>query len=100
MVGCSIRRVLATSLCTAALAQPLVATELAAQVPTPESHFGFRMGSDGQLAAAADIERYFEIVASRSDRVKVIDIGTTTDGHRTFAALVSAPENIQNLNQI
>ena len=100
MVGRSIRRVLATSLCTAALAQPLVATRLAAQVPTPESHFGFRMGSDGQLAAAADIERYFETVASRSDRVKVVDIGPTTDGHRTIAAIVSAPENIQNLNQI
>jgi hypothetical protein len=82
------------------VAQLLGATRLGAQVPTPESHFGFRMGSDGQLAAADDIERYFETVAARSDRVKVIDIGPTTDGHRTLAAIVSAPENIQNLNQI
>ena len=80
------------------LAQSLVSPpRLAAQVPTPESHFGFRMGSDRQLAAAADIDAYFELVAARSDRVVVVDIGRTTDGHRTIAAIISAPENIQNL---
>ena len=39
-------------------------------------------------------------VAARSDRVRIIDIGPTTDGHRTLAAIISAPENIRNLNQI
>jgi len=70
------------------------------QVPTPESHFGFRMGADGRLAPAANIEKYFELVAERSDRVKIADLGPTTDGHRTIAAIVSAPENIRNLEQI
>ena len=83
-----------------ALVQALAASRLAAQVPTPESHFGFRMGSDRQLAAAADIEAYFELVAARSNRVAVVDIGRTTEGHRTIAAIISAPENIQNLAQI
>ncbi len=72
----------------------------AAQVPTPESHFGFRMGSDGQLASAESIEQYFEVVAARSDRVEIVDIGRTTEGHRTIAAIVSAPENIRKLDQI
>src|SRR6185295_13258333 len=94
------RRAFVTALCAAVVAQLLVATRLGAQVPTPASHFGFRIGADGQLAAADDIERYFETIAARSDRVRVIDIGPTTDGHRTLAAIVSAPENIQNLNQI
>ena len=31
----------------------------------------------------------------QSDRVEIVDIGPTTDGHRTIAAIVSAPENIQ-----
>ena len=70
------------------------------QVQTPESHFGFRMGADGRLAPAADIEKYFELVAERSDRVKILDLGPTTEGHRTIAAIVSAPENIRNLDQI
>ena len=87
-------------LCVALLALPIGARQAAAQVPTPESHFGFRMGDDGRLAPAEEIEKYFELVATRSDRVKIVDIGPTTEGYRTIAAIVSAPENIRNLEQI
>ncbi len=73
---------------------------LAAQAPAPEAHFGFRMGSDGRLASAESIERYFEVVAAQTDRVKIVDIGPTTEGRRTMAAIISAPENIKNLEQI
>jgi hypothetical protein len=69
-------------------------------LPTPEAHFGFPMGADRRLAAAGDIERYFETAAARSDRVELVDIGATTDGHRTIAAIISAPQNIRNLEQI
>ena len=58
------------------------------------------MGADRQLAAAADIEAYFELVAARSNRVAVVDIGRDHQGHRTIAAIISAPENIRNLAQI
>ena len=84
----------------ATLALPLAARRLAAEVRTPEAHFGFRMGTDGRLATAEDIEKYFEEVASQSDRVKIVDIGATTEGHRTIAAIVSAPDNIRNLERI
>src|SRR3984893_17952296 len=94
------RRALATAVCAALLAQLFVATKLSAQVPTPESSFGFRMGSDGQLAAADTIEKYFEAAATQSTRVKLIDLGPTAERHRTIAAIVSAPENIRNLDQI
>ncbi len=74
--------------------------DAAAQIPSPESHFGFRMGTDRELATAEQIEQYFERVAARSDRVKVVDIGPTTEGHRTLAAIVTSPDNIRNLDQI
>ncbi len=84
-----------------ALAQSLVSPpRLGAQVPTPESHFGFRIGSDRRLAAADDIDAYFELVAARSNRVVVVDIGRTTDGHRSLEGIISAPENIQRLGEI
>ncbi len=71
-----------------------------AQIPSPEAHFGFVMGADRQLASAEAIERYFDLVAGQSDRVRIVDIGPTTEGRRTIAAIVSAPENIKNLEQI
>ena len=73
---------------------------VSAQPPSPESYFGFRMGTDGRLASAEEIESYFERVAAASDRVRIVDIGPTTEGHRTIAAIVSAPENIKNLQHI
>jgi hypothetical protein len=69
-------------------------------VPSPESHFGFRIGDDRRLAAGEDIDAYFRLVASRSDRVALVDIGTTTDGRSTIAAIVSSPDNIRNLEKI
>jgi hypothetical protein len=77
-----------------------LASPAAAQIPTPDSHFGFRLGTDRRLATAEAIERYFTLVGSQSDRVKLIDLGKSTDGHNTIAAVVSAPENIKNLDQI
>jgi hypothetical protein len=77
-----------------------LASPLAAQAPTPEAHFGFRMGTDRRLAPAEAIEQYFDLVAARTDRVKIVDIGSTTEGHRTVAAIVSSPENIRNLDAI
>jgi hypothetical protein len=73
---------------------------LAAEIPSPQDHFGFRMGTDRQLVSAEGIEEYFELVAAQSDRVRTIDLGKTTEGHRTLAAVVSAPDNIRNLDAI
>jgi|KBSSwiStaDraftv2_1062776.scaffolds.fasta_scaffold12897_2 hypothetical protein len=73
---------------------------LRAEIPSPEEHFGFRMGTDRQLASAEGIEQYFELLATQSDRVRLVDVGLTTEGHRTIAAIVSAPENIRNLESI
>ncbi len=83
-----------------ALASRLVSAQPQAGVPTPDAQFGFRPGTDGRLASADDLEKYFQAVAAASDRVKLIDLGPTTDGHRTPAAIVSSARNIANLEQI
>jgi zinc carboxypeptidase len=77
-----------------------VTLPLRAEIPTPQQHFGFRMGADRQLATADAIEQYFELLAAQSDRVRTVDLGTTTEGHRTIAAIVTSPENIRNLESI
>lgn len=58
------------------------------------------MGADGQLAAWPDILRYFEAVARSSDRVRIVEVGPTTEGRRTIAAIVTAPENMAKLEAI
>lgn len=70
------------------------------QVPSPESQFGFRLGAEGRLADADAIERYFDRVAATSDRVRLVDMGRSTEGHRMPAAIVSSPANLRNLDAI
>jgi hypothetical protein len=84
----------------AVLSVSAATAQVAAPVLSPEAHFGFRMGADRQLAPADAIERYFEQVAAASDRVELVDLGKTTDGNRTVAAIITSPENIRNLARI
>jgi hypothetical protein len=67
---------------------------------SPQEFFGFRMGTDRELAAWPEIRKYFEDVAAASDRVELADAGPTTDGNRLIAAVVSSPENIARLEEI
>ncbi len=78
----------------------LVAATAAAQVPAPETFFGFRMGADRELATWDQIQRYFEVVAARSDRVIVSSLGPTTDGRTLIAGIVSSPDNLAHLADI
>jgi hypothetical protein len=79
----------------------LVAAPLQGQdVQTPEAFFGFRMGTDTELATWPRIREYFELVARVSDRVEIVDAGPTTDGNRLLGAVISAPENIARLDAI
>lgn len=71
-----------------------------ASVPTPDNFFGFRMGTDRELAAWPEMRKYFETIAAASDRVELIDAGPTTDGNRLLAAVISAPENLTRLDAI
>ncbi len=82
------------------MAATFLAFAQAAEIPSPEANFGFRMGADRQLAPLDAVEKYFALIGSQSDRVKITDLGATTEGHRTVAAIISAPENIRNLETI
>ncbi len=83
-----------------ACAVALPARAVRAQVPTPAAHFGFEIGAEGRLVAMDAVERYFERVAASSDRVVLTELGPTTEGRRTVAAIISSPDNIRKLDQI
>ncbi len=72
----------------------------AADVPTPESHLGFRPGADYRLAQWVQVVDYFGKVAAGSDRVQVRELGKTTGGRPYLAAFVSSAANIKNFDKI
>jgi Zinc carboxypeptidase len=76
---------------------PLFLAVASAAVPTPESHFGHKIGVDNELLDWAKVVSYFEALAKSSDRIKFLELGKTVEGRAQIAAVISSPANIQNL---
>src|SRR5580658_8422040 len=71
-----------------------------AAVPTPESHFGHKIGVDNELLDWAKVVSYFEALAKSSDRIKFLELGKTVEGRSQIAAVISSPANIRTSNTI
>ena len=91
------------------LAVVTVLTALTAQLPTaarqaqtqtPEQFFGFRMGTDGELARYPKILEYFQHLSKTTDRMKYQEVGKTTMGNPYVLATISAPENLAKLDRL
>jgi hypothetical protein len=63
------------------------------QITSPEEYFGFRMGTDRKIARWDAIVEYFRLLQSQSDRVEVVDLGPSTDGHPFLQVIITSPEN-------
>jgi len=77
-------------------AAPAMAQEA---VPTPEKVLGHRMGEDRYVPSYDEMMAYWKALAASSERVKLVDIGPSTEGRRQVMAVVSSPENLAKLDQ-
>ena len=74
---------------------------LAAQdIPTPESYFGYEIGSEQRLANWTDLTSYYEQLANTSARVKVDTLGLTTMGQPFVMVTVTSEENQARLAEL
>ncbi len=81
------------------LAAPVATSPLPAQVTTPEAYLGFKPGADFHLMTYEEALGYFETLASETDRMVVLDMGETTAGRRMKYGVISAPENLRQLDR-
>ena len=95
------RRILTVLLAILAIA-PVAGAQGTARpaVPTPKEVLGFSPGDDRKLADWATVVRYFEQLASTSDRIRLATIGQTTLGRPMVVATVSSPSNLARLDRI
>lgn len=68
-------------------------------VTTPTAAYGFGIGDDYQLANYRQMAAYWATLARQSDRMKLVSIGKTTEGRDQLMAIVSTPQNLQNLDK-
>jgi hypothetical protein len=69
-----------------------------AQPPTPESVLGYKPGADFKLATYDDALAYFRKVAAASNRIKLVNVGKTTQGRDWFIAFISDAANLAQLD--
>ena len=69
-------------------------------ITNPEDFFGFRMGTDRKLARWDKIVEYFYQLEKESDRLKVFDMGPSSEGHPFLILLITSPENLSRLDQL
>jgi hypothetical protein len=72
----------------------------AAAVPTPESHFGFKIGTDKTVLDWSKVVSYFQALEKNSDRLRVKVLGNSTEGRPFILVTISSAANIKNLDHI
>jgi hypothetical protein len=71
----------------------------AASITTPRQEFGASIGADYFLATYTQLEEYWKTLDRQSDRMQLVDIGRTEEGRVQWMAVISAPENLKQLDR-
>ena len=95
--GRAIPRGLAALAAAVALTAPT--HHLTAQIPTPESVLGQRVGADFYLATFEESIGYFELLDAATDRLELREVGRSSFGRPVYIALISSAENLANLER-
>jgi hypothetical protein len=72
--------------------------KLSRNITSPLDFFGHQLGADRKMARWDKIVEYFYLLESESDRLKVINMGPSTEGQPFLAVIISSPENLDRLD--
>ena len=68
-------------------------------LPTPEKFFGFQMGADRKLANWDKLHEYYQLLAKSSSKMRLVELGKTSEGRPYLALFISSPANLAKLDQ-
>jgi len=66
---------------------------------TPLEAFGHEVGADYRLITYTQFERYLHALAGQSDRMKLLEIGKSSEGRTQYLSVVSSPQNLANIDR-
>jgi len=67
----------------------------------PEKFFGFQLGSDRKIARWERIVEYYRLLERESGgKLKVVEMGPTTEGRPFLLVIITAPENMARLEHL
>src|SRR6185295_12103373 len=93
------RRLLIAAAWTLA-ASPWTVAQPQPPAPTPESVLGWEPCADYKLATYEQIEAYFRALAAAvPQRMKLVEMGRTTEGRTQVMAIISSEQNLRQLDR-
>ena len=70
-------------------------------VTPPEKFFGFRLGSDRNIARWDRIVEYYRLIEKESGgKLKVVDMGPSTEGNPFLLVVISSRDNVAKLDRL
>lgn len=75
-------------------------TAAPAALTSPEKFFGFQMGADRKLAGWDKLHEYYQLLAKTSNRVKLVELGKSSEGRPFIALFISSPANLARLEPL
>jgi hypothetical protein len=86
-----------------ALLGSVLAITLAAQAPvtSPEKFFGFQMGADKKMARWDKMVEYYQLLEKEGGgRLKVVNMGPTTEGNPFLLVIITSAANMAKLDRL
>ena len=70
------------------------------KITSPEEFFGHQLGADRKIARWDKIVEYFTRLQKESKRIKVVDMGPSTEGHPFLMVLITSEANMKDLDKL
>ncbi len=74
-------------------------SQIHAQIKSPDDFLGFPLGADRKLADYHQIIHYLKHLEEFSSKIKIVNLGKTTDNNNFLITVISSEENIKNLKK-
>src|SRR5580698_6411836 len=79
----------------------LVAAAAAQEITSPEKFFGFQLGADKKMARWDKIVEYYGVLEKQSGgRMRVINMGPTSEGNPFLMVIITSPANFAKLERL
>jgi hypothetical protein len=79
----------------------ILSAAFAQDITTPEKFFGFQLGADKKMARWDKIVEYYSVLEKQSGgRMKVINMGPTSEGNPFLMVIITAPANFSKLDRL
>ena len=84
----------------AALDSGRIGAQQAGAPVAPEKFFGFQMGADRKLANWDRLLEYYRTLAGASNKLKLVELGKSSEGRPYIALFISSPANLAKLDRL